>query len=119
MALIMELDLDWARAGYLRLPDGKLKAVRGIELLAADALRLQTTVFWSLDIPDGKLGYSNRECRGVLLDPRLFLSYPYAFREVFGEELGHIAAGSSDDQARQWAIRRYGELIVQPEWLAA
>lgn len=104
------LDLDYAAAGWLLSPWGRVRAVRGIDRLAADARTLGASVWW--DCSDGaRAGYCVIGRREIVLAAWLFWCSPYLIRRCLGEELAHIVVGPSEERAAGWRERRYGELV--------
>lgn len=114
VARILPLDLDLARAGYLRLPDGAQHHVLGLDRIAADTDALGARVWWA-DLPGDHPGFCHCESRQILLAPWLFDGDPVQLRSVWTEELAHVVVGPSEEKALEWQRRRYGELLESPE----
>jgi hypothetical protein len=118
MALTIPVDMELARAGLLELPDGRLLSVVELERIAADIDHYTVRMLWA-DVPDNKLGHCHRESRTILIDPEIWTLSCWDIRAVITHELGHVVVGSDDQEVRAWQIRRYGDLVIEPMWVAA
>lgn len=108
------IDLDLACAGYLRWPDGKVQHIIGLDRIAQDTRRADVPACWASPLcmlP----GYYCEHRRCIMLAPWLYWCPPWFVRDVWTHELGHGIVGDSQDRARAWQARNYGEL-VEPVW---
>lgn len=111
------LDLDLAAAGYLRSPSGQVREIQGLGQLAEDARTLGLAAEWQALGPR-RPGYCRWRDGVIVLADWLYGSWwPFFIRRVIAEEVAHAVVGPSEDAARLWALRRYGELIEPPEWV--
>lgn len=102
-----------AMGGYLIAWDSRFRQVPQLDVVARDCFRVGVRIAWGCP-PYGRRGYAYMWRRVIVLAYPLFeCEEPGLIVETVAHELGHIVTfNRSDDVARGWACRRYGDLIV-------
>lgn len=102
------IDMSLALSGYLRSPSGKLRYIRGLDTIMADAVSAQAHLLW---YASGHIACCDWRRRVILLDPWLWRHKVWVVRLVVSHELGHCVVGPNDARVRLWQEQRYGDLI--------
>lgn len=104
-------DLDLAEAGYLRSPDGKrVRHVLGLDRIAQEARSCGCLMYWA-DLGPRQAGWADCPQNRIVLAAWLFDAWPWYFRLVVIEEVGHLIIGTCEELVTRWRMGKFRELV--------